>query len=62
MVLEHEEIDMRVFMKTGSNLQFGKKHIQTMLYNMLCAVNFISSANVVHRDIKPANILINKHC
>ena len=62
MVLEYEEIDMRVFMKTGANLQFGQKHIQTMLYNMLCAVNFISSANVVHRDIKPANILINKHC
>lgn len=29
---------------------------------MLCALNFIHSANIMHRDIKPANILFNNDC
>ena len=29
---------------------------------MLCAVNFLHSANVVHRDLKPSNILITNEC
>lgn len=60
--MEHEEIDIRMFMQTGSNLDFGSEHIKIVLYNMLCAMNYLSSANIVHRDIKPANILLNKHC
>lgn len=62
LVMEHEEIDIRMFMQTGSNLDFGSEHIKIVLYNMLCAMNYLSSANIVHRDIKPANILLNKHC
>jgi len=33
-----------------------------ILYNILCGMNFIHSANILHRDIKPANILINGEC
>ena len=29
-----------------------------MLYNILCCVNFMHSANILHRDIKPENILL----
>ena len=29
---------------------------------MLCAANFLSSANVIHRDIKPENILVDHFC
>jgi serine/threonine protein kinase len=29
---------------------------------MICAMNFIHSANIIHRDIKPANILFKNDC
>ena len=33
-----------------------------MVYNLLCAVKYLHSANVLHRDLKPANILVNEDC
>ena len=29
---------------------------------MLCAINFLHSANLFHRDLKPANILLTPNC
>jgi mitogen-activated protein kinase 1/3 len=37
-------------------------HIQTILYNLLCAVKYLHESNVIHRDLKPANILVNEDC
>lgn len=38
------------------------EHVKCLIYNILCSVNFIHSANLLHRDIKPANILIDDEC
>lgn len=39
-----------------------EQHIITILYNMLCAIKFLHSANIIHRDLKPANLLIDSTC
>lgn len=37
-------------------------HVQTIMFNLLCGLNFVHSSGVIHRDLKPANILINEDC
>ena len=41
---------------------FDIEHVKTVLYNILCAVHFLQTANIVHRDLKPGNILLTDNC
>ena len=50
------------FQQNSKDRIFSEIHVVTILYNMLCAVNYIHSANIMHRDLKPANILIDSKC
>lgn len=34
-------------------------NVKTIMYNLLCSLKYLHSANIVHRDIKPANILVD---
>lgn len=40
----------------------GDEHIQYFVYQMLRAVKYMHSAEVLHRDLKPSNILVNSNC
>ena len=37
-------------------------HVKRILFNLLCAIKFMHSSNIMHRDLKPANILISEEC
>eukprot|EP00753_Platysulcus_tardus_P017211 PLAT6326.1.p1 GENE.PLAT6326.1~~PLAT6326.1.p1 ORF type:complete len:397 (+),score=202.56 PLAT6326.1:27-1193(+) len=37
-------------------------HVQYFVYQILRALKYIHSANVVHRDLKPSNLLLNSNC
>ena len=63
LVQEYMESDLKKILNSvhrGTVLE--EDHIVTMMYNSLCALNYIHSANLLHRDIKPGNLLVDSNC
>lgn len=62
MVMEYIPNDIKTMILDIDEEELDESHIKTILYNSLCAMHYIHSANIMHRDIKPANLLIDKLC
>ena len=64
LVMDYTSHDLKkVFTsKITPDFSFSEQHVITILYNLLCSVKFMHSANIVHRDMKPSNILIDGQC
>lgn len=60
VVMEHAQSDLKKLVKSPVHLDHD--HIQLIIYNILCGMKYIHSANILHRDLKPANILLNEDC
>ena len=62
IVMDKSDFDLKNMLDNVPRAKFDEDTIIIILYNILCAVHFIHSSNLVHRDIKPANILMNNDC
>ena len=62
IIMDYEDNDLKSMLNMTNTIEFTEDHVITILYNILCALNFLHKQNVMHRDIKPSNILINRHC
>ena len=62
LVMEDEGKDLTKLLDSSSSTNITQDHVRQILYNLLCAIKFIHSTNVLHRDLKPGNILIDSGC
>ena len=58
-VFDLMDSDIAGFLKKGGE-GLKEDHYKYFIYQALCGLKYIHSANVVHRDLKTRNLLINK--
>src|SRR6201996_7247016 len=54
------ECDLAAIIRSGQPLTDA--HFQSFIYQILCGLKYIHSADVLHRDLKPGNLLVNADC
>ncbi|KAK5581277.1 hypothetical protein RB653_001308 [Dictyostelium firmibasis] len=59
LVFEHMETDLHAVIRAKI---LEEIHKQYTIYQLLKALKYMHSANVLHRDIKPSNLLLNSEC
>lgn len=59
LVFEFMDTDLHAVIRAGILEEVHKKYL---IYQVLKALKFIHSGELIHRDLKPANILLNSDC
>lgn len=60
IISELMETDLHRIIYSRQNLT--DDHLQWFIYQILVALKYMHSANVLHRDLKPSNVLLNADC
>jgi len=59
LTFDHMETDLHAVIRASILEEIHKKYI---IYQLLKALKFMHSAELLHRDIKPSNMLLNSDC
>jgi mitogen-activated protein kinase 15 len=59
LVFEYMETDLHAVIRASI---LEDIHKQYTMYQLLKALKYMHSANVLHRDMKPSNLLLNSEC
>lgn len=62
LVMEFMQTDIKKIFQSMPQVEFTEDHLLLLLYHLLCALNYMHTANIMHRDIKPANLLVDSEC
>ena len=63
LVMDYHKLDLRNMMKMQKDQgNLEEEHLLVLTYNILCAMQYIHSANIMHRDLKPSNLMVDEHC
>lgn len=60
IVVDLMETDLHRIIYSKQSLSID--HVQYFVYQILRALKYMHSANVLHRDLKPSNLLVNSNC
>lgn len=60
LVMDIMDTDLQTIISSNQTLTIS--HICFLVFQLLKALVYLESANVVHRDLKPQNILVNGRC
>jgi len=59
LVFEYMETDLHAVIRANILEDIHKQYV---IYQLLKALKYMHSANVLHRDLKPSNLLLNSEC